>query len=76
MSDDNGWDEHKKLVLHELQCLKESTKEITNAVVGIQITLEGLKTAFRIKSGIWGIIGGCVPIALALAAYFVREALK
>lgn len=37
-----------------------------------QITLVRIEIAkLKVKSGIWGIIGGCIPVAIMIAIYFM-----
>ena len=64
----NGWDEHKRLVLKELGCLRADQASVASTLVDIRVAIGKL----QVKAGIWGILGGCVPIALALAAYYIR----
>ena len=55
----------------ELQRLNHSVDEVKQEVQKISIDLAKLK----IKSGIWGLLGGAIPIAIMLATWFIIEKL-
>lgn len=61
-SQGNGWQEYQRLVLYELKAhtdtLAEFGKELTNVKVEIGM--------LKVKSGMWGLLGGMVPVAIAL----------
>lgn len=58
----DGWAEYSKLVLTKLEehedILKDINKELTNVRVEIGM--------LKVKSGVWGLIGGLIPVAIAL----------
>ena len=64
----DGWNEHRMLVLKSLEdlwrCRGEDHKAITDMLVEI--------SALKIKCGIWGVIG----VILAEAALFLARSLK
>ena len=35
-----------------------------------------VKTELRVKSSIWGLLGGIIPTAILLIVYFLQEAMK
>jgi hypothetical protein len=59
----NGWNEYQKLVLHELQ---EHTKELDKINAEIQKIHVEVAT-LKVKSGVWGLIAGSIPVAIAIA---------
>lgn len=63
MTGGNGWQEYQRLVLYELKAhtdtLGEFGKELTNVKVEIGM--------LKVKAGLWGLLGGMVPVAIALA---------
>lgn len=71
----NGWDIWGKAVLGDLKEIKESAKEQAETTTKLLIGLAELKTQFKMKSGIWGAIGGLVPILLGLSIYLIRSIL-
>lgn len=63
--DGNGWSEYQKLVLHELETHSKELKEIREDVSSFKTELGILK----VKSGIWGLLGGlmaAIPVAIAI----------
>ena len=60
---ENGFNEWKKLLEDKFKKIDD----IDNKVDAISIKLESIKTEVRIKSGIWGLIGGTIPVLIALA---------
>jgi hypothetical protein len=69
----NGWNEWSKHVLMELERLNTQQEEMGEQVTELRIQLSKLDVAFKIKSGIWGLIGGAIPVALALIIWLVRS---
>lgn len=67
----NGWDENRKLVLHELSALKCDTERIFEKLDGISMEITTLKIELRLKSGIWGVIGGSIPTLIMIIIYLV-----
>jgi len=67
----NGWDEWQRHVLSELKrlngCWEQQTEKTTQLLVGIT----ELKAQFKIKSGIWGALGGMVPILVAFVIFLI-----
>ena len=51
----------------EQQWLNEHFTKIQEQLTLIRIDIAKLK----VKSGIWGVIGGCVPVVILIAIYFV-----
>jgi hypothetical protein len=68
----NGWNEWSRHVLSEIVRLSDNYEKLAKEFVEYKLTvgkefeevklkLEHLDTAFNIKSGIWGVIGGLIP---------------
>jgi len=47
-------------------------KDISEA----SVLLARLETAFKIKSGIWGLLGGLIPVVIALACLLIKSKVK
>ena len=63
MSDgENGWKEYQLLVLHELKTHSQDLVAIRGELQKLHIEISALK----VKSGMWGLIGGVIPVAIAL----------
>ena len=63
----NGWQEYQRLVLHELASLRTDLASLSKAQGDIKVELGMLK----VKSGLWGLLGGFVPVAIAIAMKFM-----
>lgn len=58
----NGWQEYQRLVLHELKEHTDSLSEFSKELNSVKVEIGMLK----VKSGLWGLLGGFVPVALAV----------
>ena len=63
----NGWDEYRKLVLKELEDLGLEMIRARKDLSDIKIEIRELK----IRSGIWGAIGGAIPVLLTIILYLI-----
>ena len=68
----NSWNEWSKYVLKTLEDMDIRLKEIDNKMNDIHIDIAKLK----VKSGIWGAIGGIIPILISILIYFIFVAIK
>ncbi len=64
----NGWDRWQNLVLSDMQRLSAEMQAMRQEqnCMGKQLA------ALRVKSGLWGAMGACVPIALLLLTNWAR----
>lgn len=58
----NGWNKHQLLVLAKLDSYGNSIRSVHKEITAIKIEIARL----QVKSGIWGLLGGCVPVVLWL----------
>lgn len=75
MTGSNGWNKWEKYVVSELSDLKEGSK-------GLRVVYEGLRDELqlarmeierlKVKAGIWGLIGGAVPVVIGLGIWALR----
>jgi len=65
MSDD--WKDYQEFVLRELNRLNNNVEKLEEKIDIISTDIAVLK----IKAGLWGLIGGALPILIALAIYFL-----
>lgn len=65
MAETNGdWYAHKKLVMSELD-------RISDKIGGLEKKIDMLRSdviMLKIKSGIWGLVAGLIPVTIAIAA--------
>lgn len=64
----NDWKYQESLVLATLKRLEKNDIEIFNRLNKIDVGIATLK----VKSGIWGLIGACIPVALGLIVAFLK----
>ena len=74
----NGeWNEYRRLLLHELGSINQRLDKLEGMVgdLGNQRAEDGkavwteiaiIRTELKIKSGLWGLLGGAIPAAIAL----------
>lgn len=66
----NGdWKYQKSLVMVGLGRLEDNDKEIFKRLNNIDVKLAKLS----VKSGIWGLIGACIPVAIGLAVVIFKS---
>ena len=64
----NGWKEWSKHVLLELERLGSQQNDIQKEIHEIKMEIAMLK----VKSGIWGLISGTIPVAIMLIVKFIK----
>jgi hypothetical protein len=69
MSADNGWNEWSRHVLAELERLNACSRDMNEKLTKIQVDIGMLK----VKAGMWGVIGGCIPVIVMLAISFLNH---
>ena len=67
----NGWEEWKNAVLNAIQDQKDCSKNLSDKLD--HITEEVIK--LKVKSGIWGMLGGSIPVLIGLGIYIIKELL-
>jgi hypothetical protein len=65
----DGWDEWKNHVLSELKDNKEDLKFIMSKMTKIGNDIATL----QVKSGVWGLVGGMIPVLIVLALWAIRS---
>ena len=66
---DNGWNEWGKHVLSELKRFNDWNNDLAETQTKILVQVSALK----VKAGIWGLIGGAIPVAIGLAIWFLKS---
>ena len=69
MSPANGWNEWSRHVLSELERLNKWNENIANKQNEILVQIAMLK----VKSGVWGLIGGAIPVAIGIVIMYLRS---
>jgi len=70
---DNGWNEWRNFVLKELQRLNKNYEILNSYITDLQINTKSFEKEMNIKSSIFGIIGGIIPIAIMIAVYLLTK---
>lgn len=63
------WGEYQRLVLGELERLNEGMEKRDAAIQDMKTQIAIL----QVKSGVWGMIGGAITVAITLAVYLVTK---
>ena len=69
---DNGFGEYKKLIEDKFEMINKIDEKVDK----IFVTLAELKTEMHFKSGVWGAIGGAIPVLITLAIGLIIFLLK
>ncbi|MBW1812509.1 MAG: hypothetical protein JRJ39_02205 [Deltaproteobacteria bacterium] len=67
MSEDS-WYVWSKHVLMQLETDGKCLRELKESITKLRVEVGQLK----VKSGIWGLIGGAVPVAIGLAVWLLK----
>lgn len=63
-----GWPEYRRLILAELEGIKEQLKEIHENIRRIELDLLTLK----LKAGMWGAIAGALPALITALVIYMK----
>ena len=66
---DNGWNEWSRHVLAELQRLNTCYGTVNDQLQKIHVEIATLK----VKSGMWGLIGGSIPVLITVMVYLMTK---
>ena len=64
--DRNGWYEWKKLIIYQLELQDRRMQELEAQLQQIGIALARLDVTLKLKSGVWGLIAGAIPVVVYL----------
>ena len=64
----NGWSTDGKVVLYQLKELKKDSDDHGETLTRIREDIAMLK----VKSGVWGLLGGSIPVAILLILEWVK----
>jgi len=71
-SSNNGWKENKKYVTKELERIDDTLNQLRETLTQMREDLSSLKTELRIKSGVWGLLGGMLSAAITIIVLIIR----
>lgn len=67
-----GWPEWRKHVLEELKRQGTGQSEIKKELVDLRVSIANDIATLKVKSGIWGVIGGACITGAALLTLLLR----
>tara|TARA_Y100000296_G_scaffold80611_1_gene106423 strand:+ start:303 stop:518 length:216 start_codon:yes stop_codon:yes gene_type:complete len=70
MAEDNGWSRYEKMVMEKLDNHDDKFNGIEHKLTQIQVDIATLK----VKAGIWGGIGGLIPVIIAIVMFYATTA--
>ena len=71
MVNGNGWNKHEMLVMDKLDTLVANDKCIEKKIGDLRVDVAKLK----VKAGIWGLLGGTIPVGIAILLFILKEVL-
>jgi len=77
MQDANEWAEwSRNIVIEELRRLNSSITNIEKSISGVHKDMSSINielATLKVKSGIWGLLGGVIPVIAALLYYLLTK---
>lgn len=70
--DDNGWNEHKRLVLESMKDCKVQGERTYTELVALRIDFEKFMAGMKVRAGVWGLLGGLLPTIGVLLVLVLR----
>ena len=67
--DGNGWSKYEKLVMDKLDELDARFGNVEEMLTQVRVDIATLK----VKAGLWGGIGGLIPVVIALVMFFASK---
>ena len=71
-STDNGWNEHKRMVLEGMKDCKVQGERTYRELVALRIDFEKFAAGMKVKAGVWGALAGLVPAVGVLLVLVLR----
>ena len=72
-SHEDSWAVWSKYVLKELERLNEKIEQMVEKIIEINNAVSSLKAELRFKTGVWGALGGAIPVAVFLIFWFITN---
>ena len=67
--DGNGWSKYEKLVMDKLDEHDDRFGNVEEMLTQVRVDIATLK----VKAGLWGGIGGLIPVVIALVMFFASK---
>lgn len=72
MAGENGWNEWSRHVLAELKRLSDAQEKNQEKSEACFSELKVEIARLKVQSGVWGLMGGAIPVAIGLLVYFIK----
>lgn len=69
MLSDDGWNKWQEFVLNKLNTLETQYQSLDRKIDKLIEDVAGLK----VKAGVWGMLGGAIPIIIGLGIWILRS---
>ena len=66
--DKNGWDTYKRLVMSKLEDIGDRLDSIDKRLAGLELD----SAMMKVKLGIRGVLGGCIPAGIAVLVVLLK----
>ena len=66
MAENNGWSKYEKMVIDKLDDHDDKFSGSADKLTQIQVDIATLK----VKAGVWGGIGGLIPVIIAIVMFY------
>jgi len=67
------WNEWARFVIEELKRLDKETEDLDSEIKTLGKKIVKIETELRIKSGVWGLLGGIIPSTILIIVYVLKE---
>ena len=64
--------EDNNFIRYELERINKNQEKIFEKIDAIHINIATLDTSLKIKSSIWGLLGGAIPVCITLCIYIIK----
>lgn len=76
----NGWGRWAIFVLKELERLNDNQEKMGKDIATLRsdiavltTNIATLKTELKLKSGVWGALGGLIPVCVAVGLWIIQQ---
>lgn len=68
----NGWGEYRRAVMGKLGMIDSRLEKIETTQIGMREDLAALK----VKAGLWGLVGGLIPVLITIGFAMITGRIK
>lgn len=68
-----SFEEYQKLILSELKRLSVNQKSTDEKMNTMHVDIASKIAALQVKAGIWGLIGGLIPVLIGTIFLFLKK---